>query len=35
MLAYFRASENGFQNLTLPYTNGFEMSVYLPRSKHG
>lgn len=34
LLEYFRAPENGFQNLTLPYTNGFEMSVYLPRSKH-
>ncbi|MCJ1354619.1 MAG: hypothetical protein MMC33_004608 [Icmadophila ericetorum] len=33
LLAYFRAPENGFHNLTLPYTNGFEMSVYLPRSK--
>jgi predicted O-methyltransferase YrrM len=31
LLAYLRAPENGFHNITLPYTNGFEMSVYLPR----
>ena len=28
LLAFLRAPENGFQNITLPYTNGFEMSVY-------
>ncbi|KAF2491492.1 hypothetical protein BU16DRAFT_621048 [Lophium mytilinum] len=33
LLAFLRAPENGFQNTTLPYTNGFEMSVYLPRTK--
>ncbi|KAF2811955.1 uncharacterized protein BDZ99DRAFT_414607 [Mytilinidion resinicola] len=33
LLAYLRAPENGFHNTTLPYTNGFEMSVYLPKSK--
>ncbi|KAH8702959.1 O-methyltransferase [Phaeosphaeriaceae sp. PMI808] len=31
LLAYLRAPENGFQNSTLPYTNGFEMSVYMPQ----
>ncbi|EGY17611.1 hypothetical protein VD0002_g373 [Verticillium dahliae] len=30
LLAYLREPRNGFRNLTLPYTNGFEMSVYLP-----
>ena len=30
LLAYLRAPDSGFHNLTLPYTNGFEMSVYLP-----
>jgi predicted O-methyltransferase YrrM len=30
LLAYLRAPENGFQNMTLPFTNGFEMSVYRP-----
>ncbi|KAJ5726120.1 S-adenosyl-L-methionine-dependent methyltransferase [Penicillium malachiteum] len=30
LLAYLRAPENGFQNMTLPFTNGFEMSVYMP-----
>ncbi|RAL07804.1 O-methyltransferase [Aspergillus homomorphus CBS 101889] len=30
LLAFLRAPENGFQNMTLPFTNGFEMSVYLP-----
>ncbi|OAP57269.1 hypothetical protein AYL99_08007 [Fonsecaea erecta] len=29
-LAYMRDPASGFQNLTLPYTNGLEMSVYLP-----
>ncbi|KAK7408136.1 hypothetical protein QQX98_009727 [Neonectria punicea] len=32
LLAYLRAPENGFRNMTLPFTNGFEMSVYLPSS---
>lgn len=31
LLTYLRAPENGFQNMTLPFTNGFEMSVYRPR----
>ncbi|OAL47387.1 S-adenosyl-L-methionine-dependent methyltransferase [Pyrenochaeta sp. DS3sAY3a] len=30
LLTFLRNPENGFQNTTLPYTNGFEMSVYLP-----
>ncbi|KAL0930063.1 O-methyltransferase MdmC [Colletotrichum truncatum] len=30
LLAFLRTPENGFQNMTLPFTNGFEMSVYLP-----
>ncbi|KAF9886538.1 hypothetical protein FE257_011309 [Aspergillus nanangensis] len=30
LLAFLRAPENGFQNMTLPFTNGFEMSVYRP-----
>lgn len=30
LLAFMRAPENGFQNMTLPFTNGFEMSVYRP-----
>ncbi|RAH68769.1 O-methyltransferase [Aspergillus aculeatinus CBS 121060] len=30
LLAFLRSSENGFQNMTLPFSNGFEMSVYLP-----
>ncbi|OJJ29732.1 hypothetical protein ASPWEDRAFT_63264 [Aspergillus wentii DTO 134E9] len=33
LLAYLRAPENGFFNQTLPFTNGFEMSVYRPESK--
>ncbi|KAJ9250133.1 hypothetical protein DTO207G8_6269 [Paecilomyces variotii] len=32
LLGYLRNPENGFQNMTLPFTNGFEMSVYLPKS---
>lgn len=32
-LAYMRDPENGFRNMTLPFTNGFEMSVYLPGKK--
>jgi predicted O-methyltransferase YrrM len=31
LLGYLRAPESGFTNLTLPYKNGLEMSVYLPR----
>ncbi|KAJ5966333.1 hypothetical protein N7481_013047 [Penicillium waksmanii] len=31
LLAYLRAPGNGFQNMTLPFTNGFEMSVYRPQ----
>ena len=30
LLAFLRDPKNGFQNSTLPFTNGFEMSVYLP-----
>ncbi|BCS17774.1 O-methyltransferase [Aspergillus puulaauensis] len=30
LLAYLRNPENGFRNTTLPFTNGFEMSVYQP-----
>ncbi|PSK42164.1 hypothetical protein B9Z65_4078 [Elsinoe australis] len=32
LLSYLRDPENCFSNITLPYTNGFEMSVYLPKS---
>ncbi|XHF96460.1 hypothetical protein AWENTII_000096 [Aspergillus wentii] len=31
LLNYLRAPDSGFTNLTLPYTNGLEMSVYLPK----
>ncbi|KAE8144627.1 S-adenosyl-L-methionine-dependent methyltransferase [Aspergillus avenaceus] len=31
LLNYLRTPENGFHNMTLPFNNGFEMSVYLPR----
>ncbi|KAJ5096648.1 hypothetical protein N7456_007369 [Penicillium angulare] len=30
LLAFLRDPANGFQNMTLPFTNGFEMSVYHP-----
>ncbi|KAF1923564.1 uncharacterized protein M421DRAFT_9514 [Didymella exigua CBS 183.55] len=30
LLLFLRAPENSFQTTTLPYVNGFEMSVYLP-----
>ncbi len=30
LLEYLRASGSGFTNLTLPYTKGLEMSVYMP-----
>ncbi|KAJ9495981.1 hypothetical protein H2202_008503 [Exophiala xenobiotica] len=30
LLAYLRASDSGFTNLTLPYTKGLEVSVYMP-----
>ncbi|KAL4898857.1 hypothetical protein BDW74DRAFT_126457 [Aspergillus multicolor] len=33
LLAYLRDTQNGFRNMTLPFTNGFEMSVYLPGAK--
>ncbi|GKZ76446.1 hypothetical protein AnigIFM56816_006711 [Aspergillus niger] len=33
LLAYMRNPENGFRNMTLPFTNGFEMSVYMPDAK--
>ena len=32
LLAFMRAPENNFRNMTLPFSNGFEMSVYLPGS---
>ncbi|KAM0721475.1 hypothetical protein Q7P37_002399 [Cladosporium fusiforme] len=32
LLSYLRDPKNGFRNITLPYTNGFEMSVYTPTS---
>lgn len=30
LLEYLRAPDSGFTNLTLPYTKGLEMSVYMP-----
>ncbi|KAJ5085477.1 S-adenosyl-L-methionine-dependent methyltransferase [Penicillium argentinense] len=33
LLAFLQAPENAFQNMTLPFTNGFEMSVYRPEQK--
>lgn len=30
LLEFLREPRNGFQNMTLPFTNGFEMSVYMP-----
>lgn len=30
LLAFLRDPQNGFQNMTPPFTNGFEMSVYMP-----
>ena len=27
---YVRNPDNGFVNLTVPYSNGLEMSIYLP-----
>ncbi|RDW87008.1 O-methyltransferase [Aspergillus mulundensis] len=30
LLAYLRAPGSGFRNMTLPFTNGFEMCVYMP-----
>ncbi|KAG8164521.1 hypothetical protein KVR01_006439 [Diaporthe batatas] len=32
LLAFLREPQNGFQNMTLPFTNGLEMCVYLPGS---
>ncbi|KAJ9644182.1 hypothetical protein H2204_001533 [Knufia peltigerae] len=32
-LTFVRNPENGFRNMTLPFNNGFEMSVYLPKSE--
>ncbi|OJJ05159.1 hypothetical protein ASPVEDRAFT_31565 [Aspergillus versicolor CBS 583.65] len=34
LLAYLREPANGFQNMTLPFTNGFEMSVYRPDGRN-
>lgn len=31
LLSYLRSPENGFRTHTVPYTNGLEMSVYLPK----
>lgn len=31
LLNYMRDPDSGFTNLTLPYSRGLEMSVYLPR----
>lgn len=33
LLAYLRAPGSGFESITLPYTNGLEMSIYMPRAK--
>ncbi|KAL4765273.1 O-methyltransferase [Aspergillus foveolatus] len=33
LLAYLRDPDSGFRNMTLPFTNGFEMCVYLPERK--
>ncbi|GKZ80004.1 hypothetical protein AnigIFM56816_004214 [Aspergillus niger] len=33
LLSFLRSPENGFRNMTLPFTNGLEMSVYLPQGK--
>jgi hypothetical protein len=30
LLGFMRDPANGFSNLTLPYSKGLEMSVYLP-----
>lgn len=32
LLQYIRAPKNGFRSMTLPFTNGFEMSIYTPRA---
>jgi hypothetical protein len=31
LLDYLRAPRSGFSNITLPYSKGLEMSVYLPK----
>jgi len=31
LLSYLRSPESGFRTHTVPYTNGLEMSVYLPK----
>ncbi|EED19602.1 O-methyltransferase, putative [Talaromyces stipitatus ATCC 10500] len=33
LLSYLQNPKNGFRNMTLPFTNGLEMSVYLPGSQ--
>ncbi|KEY68414.1 hypothetical protein S7711_01190 [Stachybotrys chartarum IBT 7711] len=33
LLDFLRSADSGFQNMTLPFTNGFEMSVYLPKAQ--
>lgn len=30
LLSYLRDTSNGFVQMTLPFTNGFEMCTYLP-----
>jgi hypothetical protein len=32
LLSYLRDPKNGFRNMTLPFNNGFEMSVYMPEN---
>jgi predicted O-methyltransferase YrrM len=32
LLGFLRNPSNGFTNLTLPYSKGLEMSVYLPKT---
>ncbi|KAK0385228.1 hypothetical protein NLU13_7705 [Sarocladium strictum] len=32
-LTYMRDPKNGFRNMTIPFNNGFEMSVYMPESQ--
>ena len=31
-LAYIHNPENGFRTMTVPFSGGFEMAVYLPRA---
>jgi predicted O-methyltransferase YrrM len=34
MLAYMRSPDSGFINMTVPFSNGLEFSVYLPKDKN-